>query len=429
MPTAINNPALGSLQNILVYNIKVDDLSVNLSDSELINVEIGNSENSHEYALITTQLSKSQIKEFVDKTISFTYGKTSQTNNFYGYVVSISPNKDYQKDTTVDIYCMGTTWHMQSGNPKFIVGKTVPDAFDEVVRPYNLGVQADSHPYKWPALAQSAESDWQFLQLIASKIGYCIYNYRGIVRLVDPVRILTTTGIYRSYLQGDDVIDPTRGLYDWSATSQSLQVRDSIKPSFGYFEGAFPSKEGQPKPQPALSKALTTPYKLNTSSPISNSGMAKTYSDAWNRRVDYWDQQATARINGDALLVPGVNVSVQVSGARSAPNEYDGTWLVREVKHSLSHNSFQTLVSLSRDTRVTPVNTDFRWFWSVPLSGSPDQPRPNGAPLVTRKDVGSTSAASSSIAISTADQPTEPPFKVFWESSWKGLTLRINNTI
>lgn len=416
MVVAVNNPALNTLQKLLVFNIEIDGAALNLSSSEIQSVEVGNSENSHEYATITTQLSKSQIDSFVNKTISFSYGKISQRNNFFGYVVTITPSREYQQDTTVDIFCMGTTWHMQNGKPKFLEGKTISDAFVEIVRTYNLGVQVDTHPYSWPALAQTDESDWEFLQTLAKRVGYCIYNYRGVVRLVDPVRILTSTGVFNRYIKGDDVIDPTRELLDWSATTQSMQIRQTMKPTYGYFE-----TDSNKRMSVAMSRPLEPPYKLNTDTPVRDWGMAQAYNAAWDKRVDYWDQQATARVNGNAMIVPGINVAVQVSGVRNVKNDYDGIWMVRGVTHSITHNSFQTQLDLARDSRITSVNTDFRWFWAINRQGSP---------MVVRKDVGNTTVAlSPSGAINTSAvtpvegnsntyQSTSPAYTTYWESSW-----------
>lgn len=416
MVVSVNNPALGSLQKILVSNIKIDDVALNLSSSEIKSVEIGNSENSHEYSIITTQLTKKNVDSFVNKTATFSYGKLSQRNNFFGYVISVTPNVEYQQDSVFDIFCMGVTWHMQNGSPKFFENTTVPSAFINIVTSYKLGVQVDDHSYSWPVLAQTDESDWEFLQTLAKRLGYCIYNYRGLVRLVDPVRILTSTGVFNKYIKGDDVLDPSRELLDWQATTQSLQIRETMKPVYGYFETSSNNRSSV-----ALSRPLTPPYKMNTDTPVKDWGMAKAYNDAWDKRVDYWDQQASARVNGNALLIPGINISVQVSGIRNIKNDYDGVWMVRGVKHVITHNSFQTQLDLSRDTRVTPVNTDFRWFWAITEQGSP---------MVLRRDTGSTLHNSNNPgAISTSlvqpvvgdsneFQSSAPSYTTFWESSW-----------
>lgn len=356
MPVAVTNPALSSLQRILVYDIRIGDEAVNLTASELKQVDIGNVEGSHEYARITTQLTKTKIDRYVNKRISFTYGRRSRQMKFYGYVVSITPNQDYQQDTVVDIDCLGPTWVMQSGMPRLERNITAPNLFASVVTSskYRLGAQVDYHEYLWPALAQSDESDWEFLLTLAMRVGYAVYNYQGVVRLVRPLRILQETPVFQSYIRADDVLDPTRSLLEWEATTQSLKLRENIKPAFGYFDGTVAATSPQVE---------GAPQRIRTDTPIRDRQMAAAYQQAWDNRIDYWNQQAVARINGDAKVVPGTNIAVQISGVQAGANDYDGVWMVRGVQHSLTHSTFQTQLDLARDSTRTPVNRNSAWFW------------------------------------------------------------------
>lgn len=384
MVTAVNNPALSTLQNILVYNIKVDGIPLNLSPSEIKNVEIQNAENQHEAAVITTILTKSQISTFVNKRIEFTYGKKTNANTFYGYILTVSPSSGYQEDTVVDLYCIGPTWPMQGGFPKFETNVTVPEMFARIINGvkgsnttssyyegYRLGVQVDrdASDFIWPALAQTNESDWEFLQSLAERIGYCIYNYKGVVRLVKPIRVLTRTmPVAKTFLKGDDVLDPTRELLEWNATTQSLEIRDNVQPSFGFFDennkGAF-SKPPTPN----------SPFRFVADTPSKSRAMAEQYENAaWINRIDYWNNQATARINGNADLFPGTTISVKVSGNLnpSNKNDYDGVWLVRGVRHVLTHNSFQTDLDLARDANTFTTNVTTGNFWTPKVNtGAP----------------------------------------------------------
>jgi uncharacterized protein involved in type VI secretion and phage assembly len=383
MVVSINNAALNNLQQILVSNVEVDGELLNLSTSELKQVRISNVENKHESAVITTQLTKAQIDKFIGKTITFDYGPRVSGRTFYGYVIVINPNQDYQQDAIVDITCFGTTWPLQSGEPRFFVNRTAPSVFAEIVTAHNLGCQVDDHPYVWPVLSQTEESDWEFLQTLATRIGYSIYLYNGIIRLVNPVRVVSETGAYQRFIKSGDVLDPSRQLLDFNPITQSLNIRDNMKPSFGYFDGTVATLTA-PKG--------TYPYRMSTSTPIRDRDMGKVYSEAWERRVDFWNQQAVLRINGNAGLVPGINVAVQVSGNPSGKNDYDGVWFVRGVEHSLTNNSFQSAITVARDNN-TPrkVNPDFRWFFTNTKQGNP---------TVRKVETGS-------------------PVSKKWESNWK----------
>lgn len=358
MPVTVSNPAQGSLQRIMVYDIRVEGEEMNLSTSEIRKVEVLNNENSHEYALITTQLTKKQIGAFVNKRISFSYGRRTNSTTFYGYVVAVNPSRDYQLDTIVDISCIGVTWPMQSGTPRFVQNSTVSSMFASIVTSHGLGAQVYEHPTSWPALSQTEESDWQMLINLANKVGFAVYNYKGIVRLVDPMRVLQEDPVFQQFIKGDDVLDKSRELLDWSPLTQSMELRENIQPAFGFFEGAAPA---------VSQDRLVRPFRLMTDVPVKNKTMAETYVKAWNHRAEFWNQQATARIQGNSQVVPGINVSVQTTVRTTQPNEYDGVWLVRGVKHALTHNSFQTQLDLSRETKdlTTKVNPNFSWFWNT----------------------------------------------------------------
>lgn len=354
MVVAVTNPAQSSLQRILVRDLVVDDEALNLTPSELFQVKVLFQENSHDTAIITTQLTKTQITRFVDKPVSFSFGKSYRENEFYGYVVSITPNRGYQDDTIVDIRCLGPTWTLQGGAPRFATNVTAPGLFSEIVNSVDLAAQVDSQPYVFPSLANTNGSDWEFLQYLAHQIGFTIFTYKGMVRLVDPSRILTQTPVYATYFKGDDILDPTRELLDWDATTASLNLRENKKPVYGFFDAESPAVT-----------AKDSAKRFDITRPIQDRNMAKTYEDAWNRRIDFWNSEAAARIQGDARVYPGTNVAVKVSGLRGKSNDHDGTWLVRGVSHSLTHNSFQTLLELARDSFAGIVNTDTSWFWTT----------------------------------------------------------------
>jgi len=363
MVVAVNNAALNSLQQILITDVEIKGELINLTSSELKQVRMSNAENKHETAILTTQLTKAQIDRFVGEPITFRYGPRFSGGTFYGYVITINPNQDYQQDTIVDIACFGTTWPMQSGQPRFFPKRTASSVFAEIVSSHNLGCQVEDNTYVWPALAQTTESDWEFVQTLATRLGYSIYINNGVVRMLNPKRVLAESEVSQRYIRSDDVLDPSRQLLDFNPTTQSLRIRDNVKPSFGYFDGQVPR----------LSQPLGIfPYRMSTDTPVKDRDMAQIYSDAWERRVDFWNHQATARINGNARITPGVNISVQISGNPTGRNEYDGVWFVRGVEHSFTNNSFQTALDLTRDTLSTTFsNTDYRPTLSGTIQGSP----------------------------------------------------------
>jgi hypothetical protein len=373
---AANNPALNNIQQILVRDIRIDGIELNISQSELKQVLLTNQENEHEMVLITTLLTRVQIDNFIGKRIQFKYGPRSKEGSFYGYVVTLNPNQEYKADSIVDILCLGMTWPLQSGLPRYVTDSTASDLFGDIVTGYKLGCQVDDHPYKWPVLAQTVESDWEFLQTLATRLGFCIYFYKGIVRLVDPMRIISSTGVYESYTKADDVLDIDRELIDFSPTTQSLKLRENVRPTYGYFDRSGSPVIDKPSTNSSINPLFlddnssptpipVPPFRMSTDTPIVDEEMAEVYSESWTHRIDFWNHQAVARIHGDADIVPGVLVSIQISNSSSGKNVHDGIWMVRGIRHSFTNNAFQTELVLARDTINRKTGVQFDWFYGT----------------------------------------------------------------
>lgn len=373
MSISVLDPAQNAIQRILVSDIRVDDALLNLSTSELKQVTISNRENQHDQAVITTQLSKSQMDAMAGKTVAFQYGPRSKSNQFFGYVLTINPSEDYQTDTIVDITCFGISWPMQSGQPRFLRNTTAPDAAAQVITGYSLGAFVDYHGFSWPALAQVSMSDWEFVLECAARVGFAVYMYQGVVRLVDPLRVLKESGLFEVFIKADDILDTSRALLEFNPTTQSKKIRDNLQPSYGFMEGG----------RGVLSNPIVKPYRLDARYPIQSRAMADTYTTSWNSQINAWNHQATARINGNATLIPGSMIGVKLSAGRNT-NDYDGGWLVRGVDHSLTHNSFQTSLILARDDYTANYNTDFRWFYASVAEGRPRVLRNDGDPANVR---------------------------------------------
>lgn len=354
MTTSVVNPALATNEDILVGSIAINNEPLNKTSSELYQVTVSNLCGQHEEAVITTRVDKTKLDRYINKIVSFTYGPRTKRNTFYGYVVLVNPNRQYQKDTVVDITCLGVTWPMQTGSPRWFSRISATDMAAQVVGAYPLGFTGDRSSYIWPSMAQAGQSDWEFINHLADRVGYSVYSYNGVVRFVNALNILNSSVPVASWVKGDDVFDKSRVLLDFSATSESLKMRQNISPSYGFFSNTSGVDSA------TLSDSLDTPqYRFVPDVAVSDQKMAETYKNAFARKTDFWRQKAVARVAGDATITPGTLVSIKISRSSSVGNDYDGAWLIDGVEHSLTHNSFQTEVVLLRDAHSRLSNTNF----------------------------------------------------------------------
>jgi len=359
----VENPALAAGQGILVHQIVVDGDTLNNSPAEVKSVSISYVSGKHDQASITTKLTKKQAKDFLDKPILFTYGPKTRRDTFHGYVSVIRPSRKYQEDLIYDIICLGVTEPMQTGGKNFWTNRTVPEILGEVVTSHGLGFASESHPFRWPSLAQTGWSDWELVKKLAALCGFNVVTQRGVVRLIDAAKELRSTAPVAHLVKGDQILGDNRELLDFTPSEESTSIRKNIHPIYSYFD-----RDGVPQEKMAGDGELKRHV---TSVPILSRDMAEVYAKAWERLTDFWVETAQARIKGNTRIFPGELVAVSLNGSSVIFNDYDGLWMVVGVTHTLTHNSFQTNLSLARDKVRLPANTSYKEFYSNVRYGRP----------------------------------------------------------
>lgn len=361
----VDNPALNVGSGILVHRVMVDDTAINASPAEVKSLAISFAANKHDQAVLTTKLTKSQAKEFLNQTVSITYGPTVKRDTFRGYIEVIRPSRKYQEDLIYDIVCLGVTQPMQTGETRFWTDRTAPSVASEVVLAHKLGFMSEGHGFVWPSLSQTGDSDWEVVTKAAALCGFVVVVTDGVVRLVDAEHQLRSAAPIVHLVKGDQVLDSGRELLDFTPEEESTSLRKNTRPSYAFFDrnagvGTTPREEEG-----------DTQYRYVTSYPVSSREMADVLISAWERSTEFWVESAKARTRGNARIKPGDLVAISLGTSSVIVNENDGLWFVVGVTHNLTHNSFQTELVLARDKVRKPSNTEYKDFYSNVQYGRP----------------------------------------------------------
>lgn len=359
----VDNPALSANNGILVHRIMVDGVAINASPAEVKSIKVSLSINKHDQAVITTKLTRGQAQEFLDKIIMFTYGPLVKRTTFYGYVSVVNPSRKYQEDMIYDIICLGVTQPMQTGVSRFWSNTTAPAIAGQIVSEHNLGFISDGHGFEWPTMAQTYESDWEMTVSLAALCGFVVCVNNGVIRFIDAAKVIQTAAPIAHLVKGDQVLDTGRELLDFVPSEESPALRKNVKPSFGFF-----SPTGEPV---TTAEDEDSTYRYNTSAVVLSQDMADVFLRSWERNTSYWVEKASARIKGNTQIATGDVVNISLSRSSVVYNDYDGLWLVSEVNHTLTYNSFQTDLKLVRDKYNKPVNTTYKDFYSNVTYGRP----------------------------------------------------------
>ena len=271
------------------------------------------------------------------RALSFSWGPDSM-GRFFGYITdyTVAPRSS-GPGTVVTITAMGPTSIMKSSRPRFFTNATTADVVSQVVAESQLGFidEYGKDHYVWPQLAQTDESDWEFVNDMANREGSQLLCTDGVIRLVDPQNVLSRSEpvLLLSNNQAATSL-PKAGLFDFTATSYSDRLPTMYTPTVAFLN------DGRVE---MVSGSSTSNFSAEM--PVRNQTEATLAQ--MQLPVD-WDQKAQARVSGAARIAPGTVLAVR-GGSKAAKNEpYDGLWYVTDTRHVLAKIAFQTNASLAR---------------------------------------------------------------------------------
>lgn len=308
------------------------------------------------------------------KTLSFAWDVNS-AGRFFGYVTDYSVgSRQSTTGTVVSVTAMGVSSVMKTGRPRFFTNSTVGDVIARIASEAQLGFvdEFGKAHYVWPQLAQTDESDWEFINDLANREGSQLLITDGVVRLIDPLNVLQRTEpVLLLTNSPDQTPHDIAGLFDFSATTYSNRLPASYTPTVAFLN------DGQVQTVPGSTGMHQNQQFYSAGMPLRNKAEAELAQITMP--VD-WNHKAEARVSGSAKLQPGT-VTVVRSGLQAANNQpYDGFWYITDAEHVLAQQGFQTKLSLAR------VATGSRHGTTTPAKNWWVDPR--GRPTLVLNNVG-----------------------------------------
>lgn len=294
--------------------------------------------------------------------VNFTYGVAPNVEQFYGYIVSITPDQQFKQGLNYVITMVGSTLVLQQVNRRFYTNVSIPQLVKRCVDRAHLGFDVAVPDaivgYQWPSLGVTTETDWSLINGLATWAGCLIFNWGGVVRLADAAELFRMYP-FTTLVSSDDVLESDRKLMDFKPTEQTVEQVSKAPQEYYFFDGA--GTVVSHKQSTTTTGVPHTPY---SQSPVKNRQEAELLASASAKSMARWLQNASARIKGDASIYPGVTVEVN-TGTRSSTAKYNGRWLVVAVKHSMKRDAFATELTLTRPGASIPslAKSSFEHFW------------------------------------------------------------------
>jgi phage protein D len=338
-------------------SVILSDVSVDYSTIQSVSVDVH--ENMHDMATITFSgfLTKG-ITDYVGAPVYISIGvNESRVIEFYGYVSFIEPVMETRKGLinnspvqTAVLTCMGASFDMSTDKYKVWENVTLANIVENIAGAYKYSYSVPADRFVWKRLLQNQKSDWQFLKDVCNSVGYYlttsrthihVYDpYRAIARQLPYVELLTVRGAYGDLTNTPGRIMEFRGLFGDVTLDGSVSKYNYVGiDSSGTVVTASTSDDDFSQMGELVERRYTNEVATNVTSIEMLNKLAKASTK------QTYPYNATAIVTGVPDPVPGSVVRIN-----NYDSYFDGYWLVRGAKHTVTRSNYLTELTLSTDS-------------------------------------------------------------------------------
>jgi phage protein D len=338
--------------SVLLSGVSVDYTSV-----QTVTIDIA--ENKHDMATIEfVGLLPKAITDYVGAPVFISISVSpAQITSFYGYVTYVEPEMITRKGLinnspvqAATVVCFGSSYDMSNTKNKVWENVTLPNIVETFANAYNYSYCVPDDRFVWNRLLQNQQSDWAFLAETASSIGYLLVTngthlnlydpYKAIGRKLPYVELLTVRGALGDleYVPGR-IMEFTGTFGDVTPDGDSNRHEYIGIDSSGRAIKSTTSNEIYSQ----LGEAVPSRYTTTVNTNVSSIGMLNKFADGAIRMSYPYNAKVT--VTGIPDPIPG-----SIAKIDNYDSNFDGYWLVRAVKHTVTRSNFLTELTISTDS-------------------------------------------------------------------------------
>lgn len=117
--------------------------------------------------------------------IKFSWSQGLVSNEWYGYVSSISKTVATQRERIMQVHCVGSSFPLKERVTQTFSDATVPEIAEQIAAEHSMGFSGDSHARRFSQLTIAGHSYWEWLQEQASRIGFAMFVENNVLYFKD----------------------------------------------------------------------------------------------------------------------------------------------------------------------------------------------------------------------------------------------------
>ena len=359
-----------------VIDIQVIGGVVNTND--IVSVEICYSENKHDIATITySGFPAEAVTAYSGLPVYIKFGNNeANIQEFHGYVAYVEANAITRMGTVnnsriqeAKVVCFGVSYNMKPLTSTAYKDITLPKLVKIIANKYRFSYSVPNNNFVISTVDQSSKSDWEVLVSTANKFGYYVTATNTHITVYDPFspfyRDLPLTTL--NTLQAQNGADRQPGnVLEFKGTfgdvtpygSSHNYVVKTLDANGKSIEYSTTGTQGSGLGKPVKRK-FTQEITINA---VSKEAL-RNYADGYLKQSI--PLHADVITLGISTVFPGATVYLN-----NYNSEYDGYWIVEDVKHVINTDHYITHMHIKTDStnNVAKKNTVGKRFIKYPGS-------------------------------------------------------------
>jgi len=302
--------------------------------------------------------------------LTFSWTQGSNKNEWAGYVSFVSKSVMSQREKTMEVHCVGSSFPLKERAADVFVNKTIPEVASEIARQFGLEYAGDSHPLRFPQLTIAGHSYWEWLREQALRIGYAMYVDKSTLYFnrIDSVidKAMTSIPVFNAgktesvfrgtfYDRTMDMFKVMKGDYlETSSIKRATEHTGGMDPLTGnsYLASQSPNQTGTAL-RSSVSDVLFSEYRTDQ---VVHSSKAAEWLAEGAAQLSRFNLPAKVRGQGDPRVRPFMPIYVLGTGPLT-----DGYWIVKDVVHTFQKFGDYTLdMTVVTDGTREDNKTSFR---------------------------------------------------------------------
>jgi hypothetical protein len=290
--------------------------------------------------------------------VEFTWVQEGLSRTWVGYVSSIDKVVNSRRDITMKVHCVGASFPLKQRATRVFYNSSIPEAVEKIAREFGLRYSGVNDSRKFPQLAMTGHSYWEWMQEQAKRIGYALVidgtnlTFKPIDLVINenfstaPVMSYDTTPTVTNTMYLDRTLDYFKALNGEHIEHDSELRMNKVVGGVDPITNKPKISVGKPNligksVRTNVSDVLFNDYKTGE---VANGGSSVDHAALGIAHTSRFSLPADAKGQGDPRLVPFGTVLIVGTGELT-----DGFWLVKEAHHVI-HKSGDYMVDLKLAT-------------------------------------------------------------------------------